>query len=453
MIITVDTDIEYAVVPDEDLLAEVARLSGARQAVEVALGAALVEVDARRLHREHGYRSAADMAAHTSALTLGDSRGLGRLAAEIEAWPEVAAAWKDQRLTTAHAKLVVRFLKKYWSRVPALGRDAVIAALLLAGADPVTARVTDDIKALTEHVTGPEDGIEDADNDELDTLEMRLTPAGRGVGSFDLHQEAAELLWAAVNALNTPRPEPDGTPDARSVGKRNADAFTELLRRCCDSGRLPEDGGERPHVHLLMDLHDLPTTADPDGTESPYRGFGFEDYDLFQRYADWVADLNADHDPTDHHHRDGGDLDADPTLDFDTTDTETTTGRRAGGAVNLDTDTDTNSGGGVDPDGQTASGCNHNHHGRGAAEASDGVAGEKWSRATDREFGRVGLSLEQRRAMLEAAMVTALLRRHRRPSLRWSGTITKAMARRVLCSADWTLVVTKNGRPIGPGPP
>lgn len=53
-------------------------------------------------------------------------------------------------------------------------------------------------------------------------------------------------------------PSPD---DERTAGQRRADALVELARRALDGGRLPEVGGERPHIAVTIDLATLEARA------------------------------------------------------------------------------------------------------------------------------------------------------------------------------------------------
>ena len=63
-----------------------------------------------------------------------------------------------------------------------------------------------------------------------------LPPVGnRSAGIWDYRlrtdNEGRAILEAAIGALAAPRPNPDGTLDARPVGRRRGEALTEALRR------------------------------------------------------------------------------------------------------------------------------------------------------------------------------------------------------------------------------
>lgn len=66
-------------------------------------------------------------------------------------------------------------------------------------------------------------------------------------GVFDV--ESAELLRTALAPLMTRA----GEGDRRSTPQRRADALLDLAKRQLDAGTLPEIGGERPHLSVVVD--------------------------------------------------------------------------------------------------------------------------------------------------------------------------------------------------------
>ncbi len=67
-----------------------------------------------------------------------------------------------------------------------------------------------------------------------------------------LDAEGGATLQTALNALMAPVKGDDRTP-----GQRRADALVELCRRRLDSGKLPEVGGERPHLTIKASVGTL----------------------------------------------------------------------------------------------------------------------------------------------------------------------------------------------------
>jgi hypothetical protein len=66
-------------------------------------------------------------------------------------------------------------------------------------------------------------------------------------GIFDV--ESAELLRTALQPLMTR----GGEVDKRSIFQRRADALLDIAKRQLDAGTLPELGGERPHICVVID--------------------------------------------------------------------------------------------------------------------------------------------------------------------------------------------------------
>src|SRR5918993_1055753 len=82
-----------------------------------------------------------------------------------------------------------------------------------------------------------------------------LAPTFEGMVALDglLEPEAGQTLLAALEPLARPA---DAT-DARSGSQRQADALCELARRHLEGGRLPQTGGVRPQLTVIVDLDSL----------------------------------------------------------------------------------------------------------------------------------------------------------------------------------------------------
>jgi hypothetical protein len=82
-----------------------------------------------------------------------------------------------------------------------------------------------------------------------------LTIAPKAGGMFgvkgDLDAEGGAMVMTALDALSAP--DPSGA-EARTPAQRRADALVELARRSLDAGDLPDRGGERPHLSVLVPL-------------------------------------------------------------------------------------------------------------------------------------------------------------------------------------------------------
>src|SRR6266508_3683738 len=68
-----------------------------------------------------------------------------------------------------------------------------------------------------------------------------------------LDPEAGEAVQAAL----LPLARPAGPDDERTAAQRRADALGELARQALQTGRLPQEGGQRPQLTVTVDLASL----------------------------------------------------------------------------------------------------------------------------------------------------------------------------------------------------
>jgi Domain of unknown function (DUF222)/HNH endonuclease len=82
-----------------------------------------------------------------------------------------------------------------------------------------------------------------------------LAPTLEGMVALDglLEVEAGQTLLTALEPLARPA----SAADTRTGGQRRADALAELARRQLEGGRLPQTGGVRPQLTVLVDLDSL----------------------------------------------------------------------------------------------------------------------------------------------------------------------------------------------------
>ena len=88
-----------------------------------------------------------------------------------------------------------------------------------------------------------------------------------------LDREGAAHLRAALDPLSAPHSTPE-EPDRRTPEQRRADGLVEICRRVLAFGRLPDSGGERPHLVVTVDYDKLrgrlaAATLDDGGELSP----------------------------------------------------------------------------------------------------------------------------------------------------------------------------------------
>jgi hypothetical protein len=100
---------------------------------------------------------------------------------------------------------------------------------------------------------------------ERDEARARLTRAftitsigeGRARLSGTVDAETAAIIQAAIDPLCAPIPGPGGGKDPRDAGARRADALVEVCRLALATDRLPDNGGQRPQVNVIVDFDAL----------------------------------------------------------------------------------------------------------------------------------------------------------------------------------------------------
>ncbi|WP_051342386.1 HNH endonuclease signature motif containing protein [Pseudonocardia spinosispora] len=102
---------------------------------------------------------------------------------------------------------------------------------------------------------GPEPG-EDGCDELLNELWLTPNPDGGGWIRGTLDAGSFEEIKRAV--LATLLPEED---ERKTLPERQADALAEICSHSLDEGRLPAEGGVRPHVTVIMTEHDLQQKA------------------------------------------------------------------------------------------------------------------------------------------------------------------------------------------------
>jgi hypothetical protein len=173
-----------------------------------------------------------------------------RVPAEL---PETAAALRAGELSPEHVQVVRDVVRKLPDEIRDQARDGVERALVEESRrfDPtVVARIG--VHLL--NALDPDGTLQD----ELESRRRReLTFRESTNGMIDvrgrLDKDGAATVQAALSPLTKPRDAEDRRPGPR----RLADALVELARHALDAGRLPTEGGEKPHLTVTVRLHDL----------------------------------------------------------------------------------------------------------------------------------------------------------------------------------------------------
>jgi hypothetical protein len=241
-------------------------LSVAQQKLNVEYRAMLEivqEVGARKLGSAQGYVTDIELLRCTQNISRSDARRRLSAASDVlpgrtpsgeplpAALPATAAAVAEAAITDDHIVIIQRILG---GLAPHLERHRDELEAYLAE----QARVFDPpaLRELGKRRIAflDEDGARPRDSA---PTRNRLSFAEEG-GGWDvrgwLDRESAATLRTALSPLCAPRPADDGGPDPRTLAERQADGLIDLAHRALDGGRLPGEGGERPHVTVTVPL-------------------------------------------------------------------------------------------------------------------------------------------------------------------------------------------------------
>ncbi len=189
---------------------------------------------------------------------------LVRVAAALPALPTLAAHAGDGAISGEHVDAVVKGINHIRARSPGPVDEAArfdqvtdLLGQFFSGATP--AAIGDRARRLGNRVAAAEGGVPAAEDRSINTVDHRVTSDGRLQIRADLDAEVGAKYVAAMEELSPPRPEPDGSPDVRSAGRRRADALEAVLDIAARGG----DVASAPRTQLLLTVPaDTPDLAE-----------------------------------------------------------------------------------------------------------------------------------------------------------------------------------------------
>jgi 5-methylcytosine-specific restriction protein A len=101
------------------------------------------------------------------------------------------------------------------------------------------------------------DGPEPDDGPPAEVNELHLLPhRGRPGGSLKGRFDSADLYDAIATLIDT-MAAPRTSDDQRTAAQRQAEALAQVCGHVLDHGDVPESGGHRPHLNVIIGLEDL----------------------------------------------------------------------------------------------------------------------------------------------------------------------------------------------------
>jgi len=230
----------------------------------------VAELDSRNVAQEQGYPGLPELLRDVLRITRAEAkRRIGHVQALLDVrlvsggtvqapLPQTGQALRAGALGPEHVDTIGRSLLGLPSSVGPDQRAWAEGILVQAAAD-LDARALAKLGARLRAELDP-DGTPPSDNELAQPCnELRFTakPNGRLAFRGELDPEASALFQAVLSPLAKPRPSSVEGPDPRSSAERYGGALVEVLSLAADTGQLPSEAGEKPHLLVIASLEAL----------------------------------------------------------------------------------------------------------------------------------------------------------------------------------------------------
>ncbi|WP_395306752.1 DUF222 domain-containing protein [Mycobacterium sp. AMU20-3851] len=246
-------DCPRRVVDEPSLLAVLVAAVTARNLLDHVIAQAVSAAERLGIPARRHLRTGADL-----LTSLGVAPGAAqRLVRVGRAAHTLPALTREQRLGgigIEFADAVGRGVSHIQARTPLSEEDrAKVVTKLMIQTTPAEVAEKARTNAIERASTVPGDAgaVPIAENTDLNEMTLVQTDEGRVAATLDLDALTGEELFAALDPLCRPVPQPDGSPDPRPPGRRRADAFGQIMRTYLSSSQRPMSGGVLPHVTLI----------------------------------------------------------------------------------------------------------------------------------------------------------------------------------------------------------
>ncbi|MGH8906479.1 MAG: DUF222 domain-containing protein [Egibacteraceae bacterium] len=235
---------------DGDTLSRcVVDLSRHRDRLDGLCTLAIAAHDRTQAWKADGCRSEKQWLAARCRTSIGEAAGRAETARRLARLPETAWALADGTITPAHARVAAKAVRDLPSEAVE-GLDRLVAEQgAHTDAEQLRAALSD-----YAHRVAPEI-LEARQERAWATRRLNVTRTGDDGALLEakLDKVGAETVLTALAPLAAPH----GEDDARTAEQRRADALVELARRSLNHGDLPDAGGVRPHMTVIVDLPTL----------------------------------------------------------------------------------------------------------------------------------------------------------------------------------------------------
>ncbi|WP_176921507.1 HNH endonuclease signature motif containing protein [Pseudonocardia oroxyli] len=273
---------DWSEMAGEDLLVLLSDVQSARNALDARMLGIVAEVEERGLASENGYRDTADLLASLQLVSPGMARArVAGARAVVPQWsligeelpaalPATAEAVGAAAVSLEHVTVIRKAMGALPTHLQAAKAESLERDLasIARTVDPDSLRKAAQLALSLLDPDGPRprDGAPSRNR-------LRFVERGDGYEAKGwLDSESAAVVRTALSPLAVPVGEHgpgecaepncehgagERVPDGRSMAERDGDALVELCRRMLDSGALPTEGGERPHLTVTIPLASL----------------------------------------------------------------------------------------------------------------------------------------------------------------------------------------------------
>jgi hypothetical protein len=257
---------------DDDLLALLLVCEGLTRRVDALSTAAIGALDDRGAFLTRGYRSVARALSDLLGWDHLPARTRATIAADVHTrttpagqqlparLPATAAAFTDGDIAVRHVEIIGRLLATDAAR--RLSPDTWSAAETRLAAHARTAGPSELLAFGTELITLlDQDGPEPHDSPPP-LNELRLTRHQGGAGGSLKGRFEDPALYDAIAAVIDAKCKPLTADDDRTTAQRRAEALADICGYVLDhDDQVPETGGRRPQITVLIRLEDLERRA------------------------------------------------------------------------------------------------------------------------------------------------------------------------------------------------
>ncbi len=234
---------------DDAALGEfVVELSRQRDRLDAIAHRAIREHDRRQAWKAAGACSEKLWLADQLRISPGQAGARADTARRLGALPETETAAVDGAISAGQAQVAAKAVRDLGAEAAA-GLDRLVAES--PDVDPARLRTAVDDYA---HRVRPGSL---AAREERAWRARRLTVSRTGDGAVAIEGRLDPVGGEAVLTALAPLAAPADAGDTRTPEQRRADALVTLCRRALDGGGLPEVGGVRPHVTVVVPLETL----------------------------------------------------------------------------------------------------------------------------------------------------------------------------------------------------